>query len=137
MYSLVATQRVQVLQNDAIRAALGLRWSGSVSRARAEFSVLAVSDLIRYRAVTNVYKWSAGMLPASVSLDWSFKPTAVRSLRGTGIRELVVPRDNTVFVQQGPKYTSAVAWNKLPQLLREIVSLYVFKRSTKRYLLGH
>ena len=127
-------QRIQVSQNDAMRAALGLRWSSSVSKARAEHQILSVEGLFIYRAATNVYKWSIGKFPGGEMLDWSFNMTSARNLRADRSRDLFVPRDRTIFVQQGPKDAAVGVWNNLPPVVKAATSLQQFRGRIKVHL---
>ena len=129
-------QRIQVVQNDALRAALGLRWTSSVSRARAKHQVLSINDMFNYRAGTTIFKWSTGKLPVGEMFDWSFNATSSRNLRVDRSRDLVAPIDRTVFLQHGPRNSAITAWNHLPLDVRGAESLPDFKRRIRRYLLN-
>ena len=46
-----------------------------------------------------------------------------------------IPFPRTELFKQSFSYSSAVSWNSLPSNIRSILSLHIFKRSCKEYIL--
>lgn len=128
-------RRIQICQNYALRAALGLHWFSSVRRARIFHSILSVEALFRFRIVTNVYKWGTGKICVSDFFDWTFNDNLERELRTNRSLDLITSRNRTVFVQQGPCCSAVTAWNSLPIEIRQSDGLQMFRRLVKKHLL--
>ena len=55
----------------------------------------------------------------------------------SGNSEINIPFPRTELFKQSFPYSSAVSWKSLPSNIRLILSLHIFKRSCKEYILSN
>ncbi len=128
--------RLQLVQNAAARLLVGAKKSDHISPILASLKWLPVNYRIKYKTLLYVFKAVHGMAPAYVSELIAVRQ-APRSLRSNNKLLLTVPRTHLklkgdrAFAVAGPKL-----WNSLPQVLREVSTLNVFKVEVKNYLLS-
>ncbi len=128
--------RLQLVQNAAARLLVGAKKSRHISPILASLKWLPVNYRIKYKTLLFVFKAVHGMAPAYVS-ELIVVRQAPRSLRSNNKLLLTVPRTHLklkgdrAFAVAGPKL-----WNSLPQILREVSTLNVFKVEVKNYLLS-
>ncbi len=128
--------RLRLVQNAAARLLVGAKKSHHISPILASLKWLPVNFRIKYKTLLYVFKAVHGMAPAYVS-ELIAVHQAPRSLRSNNKLLLIVPRTHLklkgdrAFAVAGPKL-----WNSLPQILREVSTLNVFKVEVKNYLLS-
>ncbi len=128
--------RLRLVQNAAARLRVGAKKSHHISPILASLKWLPVNFRIKYKTLLFVFKAVHGMAPAYVS-ELIAVCQAPRSLRSNNKLLLTVPRTHLklkgdrAFAVAGPKL-----WNSLPQVLREVSTLNVFKVEVKTYLLS-
>jgi len=127
-------QRLQVVQNSAVRVIVGARKFDRISHWRRELHWLPVSDRIKFKILVLTWKCLHNQAPYYLTTLVQKKPER-RSLRSSQQNLLFVPRSKLVtcgdrtFAKAAP-----VLWNALPMEIRHIDSLDVFKSSLKTLL---
>lgn len=131
-----ALSRLQAVQNAAARMLTGTRKREHITPILFSLSWLPVHFQIEYKILVMVFKSLNGLAPIYLRDLLKFH-TSTRSLRSSNQLLLLVPRSrlklrgDRAFSVIGPKL-----WNALPQKIRAVNSLSVFKKESKSYLLS-
>jgi hypothetical protein len=110
--------RLQRIINSAIRVALNLKKSASISPILKREGILPVNVRIKCRIAILVHQVLSGCCPSSIC-DMVKIATPVRSLRSEGVSQLEVPKTR---LSLGDRAFSSIApriWNAIPMEIRE------------------
>jgi len=127
-------QRLQLVQNSAVRVIVGARKFDRISHWRRQLHWLPVPDRIKFKILVLTWNCLHNRAPSYLSTLVQQKPER-RSLRSSKQNLLSVPLSKLVtcgdrtFAKAAP-----VLWNALPFEVRQIDSLDVFKSSIKTIL---
>ena len=127
--------KLQRLQNAAARVVLGLKRWDHITPALQELHWLPVKFRVQFKILLIVFKALHNMAPAYIQDMITENKYERYSLRTCHQGKLVVPRFKRVtlgkraFAVHGP-----MLWNTLPNELRLLGHLGVFKKELKTYL---
>ena len=127
-------QRLQRIQNSAVRIVTKCKKSEHISPHLEELHWLPVTQRIKFKILTFAYKCLHGLAPDYLSdLLTLYSPT--RNLRSSSAIQLVVPKTklrkygDRAFAKCAP-----VLWNNLPVDVKSATTIGSFKVSLKTYL---
>jgi len=115
--------RVQVLQNDALRAIAGVYRSHSGSLLRKNFALLSVRHLYLFRLCLQAYRIFHGVSRNSSETDQSI----TYRLRSQSLPNLSLPRITLEMHRNSLNFSIPYHWNSLPPSLRLIKPYSRFK----------
>ena len=137
-------KRMQVLQNDALRAVLGVDRSHSGSQIRQRLRLLSMKKLFYLR----LYLLGHGLYYSSHQCPWtsaspSFlspllpleRSSPIRQLRSHSLPNLPIPKYLSQMARQCSAYLAPIHWNSLPTHIRLTKSRPKFKQMCISYLL--
>ena len=130
------TNKLERLQNLAIRFIYGLRKYDHVSQFRAQLNWLP----IRFRRDMHILSFLFKILnyqnfPSYLRSRFKILPTPARSRRSCVIPMLDFPKSNTKFLQKSFSVYAPLLWNNLPKSIQESQSIISFKSSLKEYFI--
>ena len=122
-----AQKKLQILQNNAIRATIGSRKYDHVTSSYKSFMILKNYDLYKLEIATLMHKHDDSKLPSA--FDGQFgKPSNVHrySTRSNQNHTYYIPKFRSVRLQKSFRYTGVKIWNnivkeiKLPAITNSI-----------------
>jgi len=131
-------QRLQAIQNAAVRLITGARRSQHVTPILRQLHWLPIRQRILFKTAVLVYKCRHGMAPSYLSTYCI--PTSShdgqRHLRSavSGQLHVSVPRTTTNYGDRSFAVSSPVVWNSLPAALR--LDMSVFRRRQKTFFMS-
>ena len=128
---------LQTLQNRAARIVTRTRYSDADHETiLKKLEWLNVRMLVAYETLVLMYKVANNLVPETTT-DMFQLTTEVHNYntRSTAARNYYVHNANLMKTKKGVTYAGSVAWNKLPNAIKETQSLNVFKARLKAYLL--
>jgi len=131
--------KLQAVMNSAGRLICGLIKFDHISRVLCDrLPWLPAEQRIQYKLCLLFYKAQCGLAP-QYPVDFC-QPVSAVSLSGkSGLRsstrgDLVVVRTETDFEERFFAVAAPLAWNRLPENIRNLQSLQLFKSSLKTHL---
>ena len=130
------TTRLQCVQNSAARVVKRVPRRAHITPILKELHWLPVAKRIEYKILLYTFKALHNLAPVYLTeLVEPYQPT--RCLRSQSQSLLRVPKTKTTtYGRRSFSAASPVLWNKLPDNLKHMDSLYSFKRGLKTYLFG-
>ena len=127
--------RIQILQNKCIRIIKNLERRTNTDSDRNRLNILSVA---------NMYKHQVGQFMSKIvhnnsipEFDYILSQSILTHNYSTrNIANLRHPRVDRTKCRHSMEYAGVVIWNQLPEELRNIESLSIFKRQLKRHLLN-
>lgn len=115
--------RLQIMQNDALRAITCKRRRDSVEHLFDELKILNVKSMCRNRQALLAFRILHDRVPDDIKLPLSTKST--RTTRQEG--ELRVPLVRRELSRHAPLCRLPSVWNSLPREIRDLTSAMMFK----------
>ena len=129
--------KLERLQNLAIRFIYGLRKYDHVSQFRAQLDWLPIRLRRDMHILSLLFKiLNYPNFPSYLRSRFNILPTPTRSRRSCVIPTLDIPKSNTKFFQKSFSVYAASLWNKLPKSIQRSPSIVTFKSQLKKYLLA-
>ena len=125
-------KRLQRIQNCAARVVKRLRKHDHVSWALRELHWLPVHHRVQFKMLTLVHRCLNDMAPGYLS-DTLQRYKPARALRSEKTKTLVLPRTRTRYGNRAFSCAGPELWNALPEDLRSIQSLPLFKSRLKTH----
>ena len=133
-------QRLQAIQNAAAHLITGARRSQHMTLILRQLHTvhwLPIWQRIQFKTAVLVYKCRHGMAPSYLSTYCM--PTSSHDgrchLRSAASGQLSVPRTKTNYGDRSFAVSGPTVWNSLPAALRLDMSLSVFRRRLKTFLM--
>ena len=129
--------KLERLQNLAIRFVYGLRKYDHVSQFRAQLNWLPIRLRRDMHILTLLFKiLNYQNFPEYLRSRFNILPRPLRSRRSCVVPALEIPMSNTKFLQKSFTVYAASLWNHLPIPIQRSPSLMSFKSQLKKHLLG-
>jgi hypothetical protein len=121
-------KRIQIAQNNAIRAITGISKYGSVKQKLKDLKIICIDDIYKISILKLGYKKVNGLLKHDLSLELVFN-----NYTSTRINYPLIP-PNTKFTlfQNSTSYTMISEWNELDENIRKSRSFAIFKNKIKK-----
>jgi hypothetical protein len=130
-YSEKCINRLQVLQNDAIRSILGIDRRSSISSLRSELGILTVRQLYKLEVLCFAFRNYGGFFEPEVTLPFKFGET-FRARNELGIIKPIV---NLTLTQNSLSYRMICEWNNLGSAYKKCFKIEKFRAGIKKLLL--
>ena len=126
--------RLQLIQNCAARLVLKKRKRDHVTPLLIELHWLPIESRIQFKLAVFAFKHFEKSLPQYLSsVLCTYQPS--RSLRSSAEKLLKIPRVNLKTAgERSFHFAASAVWNSLPNSIRSISTLPVFKRHLKTHL---
>lgn len=118
--------QLQLIQNRACRVVFGLRKRERIEQHMKELHWLKIQERIEFKIILNVFKCINGRSPSYLS-----ELLQINRSRDRGCETLLIPNNipERCFSYAGPKL-----WHGLPNSIKELRDIDMFKRRLKTYL---
>ena len=128
--------RLQQIQNICARLVLHKEQHHSTTECLKTLHLLPIGQRIKHKLLTIIYKCLKGNAPAYVSNLLTLNPISRLDLRSSGeYKKLIIPRvKNKTFATRSFSMLGPTWWNQLPNAIKTLDSLDVFKKHLKTYL---
>ena len=129
--------KLQTLQNRAARIVARTHYSNANHKTiMNKLQWFNVRQLAAYEMIVLMYKVENNLVPETMT-DVFQLATEVRNYnnQSTAARNYYVHNLNFIKTRKAVTYAGSVAWNKLPNAIKEAQSLNIFKTKLKAYLL--
>ena len=128
---------IQRLQNRSVRAITrSFDWKTSVSGLLNNLKIMNLRQRYNYFISTLMYKCLNGKSPSYLAnLFKSVSSIHNRDTRQSSNNSLYLPKPNVESFRRSLKYAGANLWNNLPQTVRNVSSLELFKATYKNRIL--
>jgi hypothetical protein len=131
-FSLGGIKRVQVAQNNAIRAITGISKYETVRTKMRELNIMCINDIYKIEILKLGYKMVNNHLKHDLSLELIFNKN-----NGTRLNyPLIPPNTRFTLFQNSTSYTMITEWNDLEESIRNSKSFNIFKDKIKKSYLG-
>jgi len=127
--------KLQVAQNNAVRAIFNLPPWAHISSHRSRHNILSVRAIARWRLGLLGHKCCFSTLPGTFSPEVSQRTLGLSTRASYSLR-LTAPFSYCDYINRCPRHSIALYWNRLPQSLTVISSFKLFSSALKRYLLS-
>lgn len=138
LYGLPKSQtiKLQRVQNAAARLVFDMGKYTHITPALYELHWLPVSSRIHFKILLLTFKAIYGLSPSYLSDLITIKPKSAYSLRSNDSLFLERPTGKMLPTLGARSFTAAAPelWNSLPNHIREIKSISIFKKTIKTYL---
>ena len=129
--------KLERLQNLAIRFVFGLRKYDHVSQFRAQLNWLPIRLRRDMHILSLLFKiLNYQHFPSYLRSRFTVLPTPTRSRRSCVVPTLDIPKSNTKFMQKSFSVYAASLWNHLPKSIQNSPSIISFKSKLKQYLVA-
>jgi hypothetical protein len=125
--------RLQMVQNNLARVVSGVNFRENVHQVLTALHWLPVEQRIKFKVNVLVFKSRINCLPDYLSKDLTLY-SSVRPIRSGLQNTYVVPRVKNEIAKHSFSYAGPKQWNDLPDSIRSISSLPVFKKQLKTFL---
>ena len=125
--------RLQMVQNNLVRVVTGAHFRASARPLLSSLHWLPVEQRIKYKLAMCVFKSRINHLPVYLSSDL-VEYSSSRPMRSMRKNTYKIPRVRTEIVKRGFQYAGPRNWNDLPDGIRSITSLPLFRKQLKTYL---
>lgn len=123
---------LEVVQNDAVRAVLGLTRATSVAARYVTHDLLPLKQLYVYRTAVVVYN---ELIKSSLAVQrHKLRAPPQYELRGYHPSEVKCHKADTLYDSMSPRYQHSKIWNSLPVEVRCSGSLTAFKKALLSHL---
>ena len=130
-------ERLSILQKRAARIILNADYDTASSDMFIELEWASITKRHNYNKTVLTYKALNNLTPSYISdLLAPFLQTLNRTLRSSTNGSLAVPRSKTVMFDRSFSSSAPRLWNQLPESVRKVISLNVFKRNVEEYILN-
>ena len=125
--------RLQQTQNICVRLVLHKEQYHSTTECLKTIQWLPIFQRIKHILLTSVYKCLKDMAPAYLSNQLTLNPISRLGLRSVGeYKKLIIPRvKNKTFAARSFSMLGPTWWNQLPNEIKTLGSLDVFKKHLK------
>ena len=125
--------RLQMVQNNLARVVSGVNFRENVHQVLTALHWLPVEQRIKFKVNVLVFKSRINCLPDYLLRDLTVY-SSVRPIRSGLQNTYVVPRVKNEIAKHSFLYAGPKQWNDLPDSIRSISSLPVFKKQLKTFL---
>ena len=125
--------RLQMVQNNLVRVVTGAHFRASARPLLSSLHWLPVEQRIKYKLAMCVFKSRINHLPVYLS-SGLVEYSSSRPMRSMRKNTYKIPRVRTEIVKRGFQYAGPRNWNDLPDGIRSITSLPLFRKQLKTYL---
>ena len=126
--------KLQKVQNYAVRIITGAKKHDHITPFLISLSWLSVKQFIKYRIIVTVYKCMNHVMP-----DYMYEMlslyTPCRTLRSENAFLLEKPTVKTKYGERAFQFIGPKYWNEIPNHIKFIPNLYMFKKALKYHLL--
>ena len=129
--SMINKQKLQVQQNNALRAVKCIKKRSSGTEIRQELGVDSVSTQMQKACCKFVYKGYYNLGPPSLNNMFELH-TSDRNLRSNDQLQCVVPKCKTQYAERNLGYRGAIHWNGLPVEVKSATTSDNFKVKLKQ-----
>ena len=130
----ILTQKLQLVQNCAVRIVTGARKFDRVSHLRRELHWLPITERIKFKTLVLTWKCLHNQAPLYLRNLIRAKVNS-RSLRSSDENLLYIPRTSLKSCGDRAFYKAApLLWNNLPSHIRDLPTLDNFKTALKTHL---
>ena len=128
--------KLQQIQNICARLVLHKEQHHSTTECLKTLHWLQICQRIKHKLLTIIYKCLKGKPPAYLSNLLTLNPISRLGLRSSGdYKKLIIPRvKNKTFAARSFSMLGPTWWNQLPNAIKSLDSLDVFKNHLKTYL---
>ena len=128
-------ERLSKLQKRAARIILNADYDTASSDMFIELGLASITKRHNYNKAVLTYKALNNLTPSYISdLLAPISQTLNRMLRSSTNGSLAVPRSKTALFDRSFSSSAPRFWNQLPESVRKVTSLNVFKRNVKEYI---
>lgn len=128
--------KIDKMQSRICKSILDLPIKAHSKDVFIELKILHFSSRCKYHTAVLVYKILHNMSPAYLSESIQLSTNVSYSLRSTSHRDIVLlSTPHTNYLKDTFKYYAMTIWNSIPQNIRNISNLHLFKIHFKKYLL--
>lgn len=128
--------KVQILQNDALKAILGAPRRSSVRKFMRDNLLLNVRQSYRFQAGCFVYRSLYNLMDQTEALFWKIDPPKRNGLRNADMLTVHECLSSTNYVTRGPQASAAKVWNSIPLEIRQCPTLDIFKFKLRTYIVS-
>lgn len=128
--------KVQIMQNDALRAILGVSRRSSVRNFMKSNLLLNVRQMYRYQAGCFVYRSLHKQIDSTDILKWEPLVPSTHGLRRDNLLNVVEVSASASYVSRGPQASAAKVWNSIPLDIQRAQSLSMFKAKYRVHLVN-
>ena len=129
-------KKMQVAQNSAVRLIEKLKKHDSVNEFRKRLHWLPIPARIQFKLMTTTWKAMNDQAPKYIKQLLHKKPQQKYDLRSSSKKLLneQLPRNKNKFEDRAFSFVAPKLWNKLPDSVRNAVTLESFKKNLKTHL---
>ena len=128
-------ERLSKLQKRAVRLILNADYDTASSDMFIELRWASITKRHNYNKAVLTYKVLNNLTPSYISdLLAPISQTLNHTLRSSTNGSLAVPRSKTALFDRSCSSSAPRLWNQLPESVRKVTSLNVFKRNVKEYI---
>lgn len=121
------SKKIFVLQKKVIRLLAGAKSRESCKQLFKKFDILPLPCLYIYKI----------LLFVKMHFNFFFSYVNNHAYSTRNKSNLSIPSHNTTKFEKGPKYMDILIYNKLPNELKAITDVNIFKKEIKKYLMCH
>jgi hypothetical protein len=127
---------LQTSQNKLLKILMKKERRFSTDHLHCNLKLLKCNDIHNFFLAIFVYKQQHNLLPKIFS-KYFVKNSSIHNRETRGSNNLFVPRFRLKSSKKSIKYAGVVTWNPIPNDIKEVTSLKLFKRKYKDSLLSH
>ena len=138
VYSCTSAKNIKILfskQKQAIRIISHAKYNAHTQPLFLAQGILPLPDLIEQQRLLFVYSFEKNLLPRSFSDYFIRNNDRALPYNIRNATDLFIPHIRTEFLKRFPFYSFPSSWNNLPEAVRTIQTLSLFKTTVKKHLL--
>ena len=128
--------RLQLLQNNCIRAIVGLKKYERITSLFRKFEILKINDLCKFETAKLMFLYHTARLPSTFN-HFFVKSSTVHNYytRSNSLLKFYVPKYRLARLQRSFKHFGVQIWNNI-DLKTKLLSFNSFKRKIKNQMLA-